>query len=280
MTAFPRFIWLTTICLPLFFSLGSLKAEPLTTLISNLEKTRRTKSDLAQLIYWEQFDGQYGKAAQTARSLYILDPGWGPLFDEILCRLAARDPSVSIPLRDLYGLPEKEKPGPRWMTRIDMLRDVALSGKILEEDRFLSWIQELWYAKGWALTKVAIDIYENYGGKKDLAFLWEIRVEAYFKAGFPEEAIAWWKALYRKTGDEYYLYQQARIYFRREQFAETWGLLKTVGDENLMSFHYYYMLCKSARALNFREEMRSSLSMARSKIVSDRDSQLFQTLVN
>ncbi|MBN8219073.1 MAG: hypothetical protein J0L75_20710 [Spirochaetes bacterium] len=282
MTRFPRilsvrfgFILLLIGALPAW-TLG----ESLSNLIAGLEVTRRSKADLAQLIYWQQFDGQYAKASQTARSLYILDPGWGPLFDELLSRLAAKDPLVAITVRDLYGLPEKEKPGPRWMARIDMLRDISLSGKINDEDRYLAWVQELWYAKGWSLTKVAIDIYEKYGGKKDLAFLWEIRVEAYFKAGFPDEAIAWWKALYRKTGDEYYLYQQARIYFRREQFAETWGLLKTMRDENLMSFHYYFMLCKSCRALNFREDMNASLSMARSKIGSDRESQLFQTLVN
>ncbi|MBL8995549.1 MAG: hypothetical protein JNM63_19540, partial [Spirochaetia bacterium] len=180
--------------------------------------------------------------------------------------------------KSYVDLPEREQGGPRWKAMGEKLRDTAISGKVQSEDEFIQWIRECYYGRGYYTAWVLTEIYEKCGGKKDLAFLREMRGDLLLRSGFAEEAVELYRKLYTERGDEYFIYQQARCYMKMNDSLAARGLLLSIKDEGLKNFNYYYILCRTGLALNMEGEVKTYMSEARSRAQSSRDVELLDSL--
>lgn len=267
------------LALALFIAKAGLFAVPLTNQIARFENPPPKNADEAAfLIHHYLFANQFKKAADLSRSMYSLTKEWGHLFNEALARTALQETRAAVVWKSYIELPEREQGGPRWKSMGEKLRDVAISGRVQNEDEFVQWIRECYYGKGFYTAWILTEIYEKYGGKQNLAFLRELRGDLLLRSGFAEEAVELYRKLYTERGDEYFLYQQARCYMKMNDSLAARGLLLSIKDEGLKNFNYYYILCRTGLALNMDSEVKTYMSEARSRAQSSRDVELLDSL--
>ena len=233
-----------------------LASESLRQKIDQLESNRRSVGDARELLVLYIYAGRYAPAADLARQTSTLVPqDWNLHFNEALCRMAARDPAVDRAWRDLDLSSAEVPPGPRWKDLEKLARTASSGGWGPEEDAaWMEQIRQMYHGHGWYTACLLIDIYQVWGNPQERLFLRKIRADVLLRAGWPDEALTLWKQLYRETGEEYCLYEQARCYRKMGDPVATWGLLTGIRSPDLKKFPFYFLLCETGKTLGFPSE--------------------------
>ncbi len=255
---------------------SSLMASPLTERIASLKVTAKTTDDRALLAIYHVFASDYSNTAKISKDLFFLTRDWNYLLNEGLSRSILKDPYAMNVWRDFLLLQNKERPGPRWISLAEKCRGILLAEAVTEEEAWIEEIRLCFRGKGYYTAKMLIDIYEKYGGKKDLDFLREMRAECLYRSACYSEAISIYQKRFTETSDEYYIYTQAKCYNKMNAWIESRGLLLSINDEKLKTFNYYYFLALASQGLQLDSEMKGYVVQAKAKSNNEKELALLQ----